>query len=99
MTLKLSVIGIALAGAVMLAACDGAAVSQTPQSGQSERGDRSERRAAFRAACGPDMQTYCPNVARDQRRACITANREKFSQACKTYMDQNPWRGRRDRQG
>ena len=96
MNLKLRVIGMALFGAAVLAACDGAAVSPSQQS---ERGERGERRAGFRAACGPDMQTYCPNVSRDQRRECIAANREKFSQVCKTYMQQNPWRGRRDRQG
>lgn len=94
MSLKLRAIGMALFGVAVLGACDGAAVSQ-PQ--QSERGG--ERRAAFRAACGADMQTYCPNVSREQRRACVAANREKFSQGCKTYMEQNPWRGRRDRQG
>ena len=82
------VIGVALLCAAVLAACD------APTTSQSQRG---ERRGEFRAACGADIQTHCPNAqSRQERRECIAANKEKFSEGCKTYMAQNPWRGRRD---
>lgn len=91
MTMKL--VAVALLGAVALAACDAPTTAQSQSDSQ-----RGERRAAFRAACGADLDTYCPNAeGRKARRACIAENREKFSEGCKTYMAQNPWRGRRDK--
>jgi len=44
-------------------------------------------RAAFMQACGQDMQTYCASAQnRDDRRACMKANHDKFSDSCKTFM-------------
>ena len=82
--MKNTYLALALLSAATLAACD----APGTHSG------RGERREAFRAACGADMETYCPNVQRGERRACIAENRDKFSEGCKTYMAQNPWRRR-----
>jgi hypothetical protein len=45
----------------------------------------------FRQACGADLQTYCSaSKTRDERHACVDANKDKFSDTCKTYMAQHP---------
>jgi hypothetical protein len=82
--MRMRFFGIALLGAVVLAGCDG-------QGGQ--------HRGEYRAACGADIQTYCPTAtSRDERRTCVDTNKEKFSEGCKTYMAAHPWHGR-DREG
>ena len=41
----------------------------------------------FMQACGQDMKTYCASAqSRDDRRACVRANRDKFSDSCKAFM-------------
>jgi hypothetical protein len=41
----------------------------------------------FMAACGADIQTYCSSAQnRDERRACVKANKDKFSDSCKSFM-------------
>jgi hypothetical protein len=43
--------------------------------------------AAFRAACGQDTQTYCATAqSREDRHACVQANKDKFSDTCKSFM-------------
>jgi hypothetical protein len=33
------------------------------------------------------MQTYCPSAqSREDRHACVEANKDKFSDSCKTFM-------------
>jgi hypothetical protein len=45
---------------------------------------RSLRRSA-RAACADDMARLCPNAAtQDDRRTCMTQNRDKVSDSCKS---------------
>ena len=42
---------------------------------------------AFMQACGNDMKTYCAAAqSRDDRRACVQANKDKFSDSCKSFM-------------
>lgn len=70
---------IALAGAVMFA-LGGAAFAQSapPPGGHS---------GEFRAACGQDMQTYCSTAQnREDRHSCVQANKDKFSDTCKSFM-------------
>lgn len=69
---------IALAGAVMFA-LSGAAIAQaSPQGGHS---------GEFRAACDQDMQTYCATAqSREDRHSCVQANKDKFSDTCKSFM-------------
>ena len=71
-----------LLGAVAVAAFAIAADEPTPP------GDsRGQHRGEFRAACGADLQTYCASSkTRDERRACIRANKDKFSETCKAFM-------------
>lgn len=57
---------------------------QTPAGGQavSHRGD------AFRSACAADLQTYCATAqSRDERHQCMTANHDKLSDTCRTFLD------------
>ncbi|MGB8364020.1 MAG: hypothetical protein ACLQUZ_16135 [Rhizomicrobium sp.] len=52
-----------------------------------EHGQHQDWHAAFTQACGADMQTYCSAAqSRDDRRACMQANKDKFSDACKGFM-------------
>jgi hypothetical protein len=77
------------AGAVMfgLAACGVALAADdtpAPASGDHHTG-------GFRQACGADLQTYCSSSkTHEERHACIEANKDKFSDTCKTYMAQHP---------
>jgi hypothetical protein len=42
---------------------------------------------AFKAACGADIQTYCASAqTKDDRHACVKANKDKFSDSCKAFM-------------
>lgn len=48
-------------------------------------------RGAFMQACGQDVQNFCGSArGRDQRRACLMANRDKFSDSCKAFMASHP---------
>lgn len=49
-------------------------------------GGGGERFARIREACGGDLATHCPGVAREQMRACMEVNRTKFSAACQAVM-------------
>lgn len=43
--------------------------------------------SGFREACGTDLQTYCAtSKTRDERRACVKENKDKFSEGCKSFM-------------
>ncbi|HTW33694.1 MAG TPA: hypothetical protein VMD53_03675 [Rhizomicrobium sp.] len=45
----------------------------------------------FMDACGGDMQTYCGSAqSRQDRRACMVANKDKFSANCKSFMANHP---------
>ena len=79
-----------LASALIVAAMgfSGAAfAADTPASGDTGGGGHS----GFREACGADLQTYCPNAtSRDERRACVQQNKDKFSDGCKAFMAAHP---------
>jgi hypothetical protein len=63
-----------------------AAFAQTPapQQGGGMRGQ-------FMQACGADMQNFCASAqSRDDRRACVMANKDKFSDSCKSFMTAHP---------
>jgi hypothetical protein len=78
--MRLSIFACSLA---LLAGTSAFAQDQSPPQGPSQGGGR----AAFMQACGSDMQTYCASAQnRDDRRACIQANKDKFSDACKTFI-------------
>jgi hypothetical protein len=73
------------------ATCASAAVfAQTPapqQGGMSGGGMRGQ----FMQACGTDMQNFCASAqSRDDRRACVMANHDKFSDSCKSFMAAHP---------
>lgn len=45
----------------------------------------------FMEACGADMKNFCGSAQnRDERRACMTANKDKFSAGCKSFMASHP---------
>lgn len=72
---------LALAGAIMFA-FGGAAFAQD-QSAPPPGGHG----GAFHAACGQDIQTYCSTAqSREDRHACVQANKDKFSDTCKSFM-------------
>ena len=83
-------VGFALLRATAFAADP--APATPPASGDQHRGE-------FRQACGADLQTYCAaSKTRDERHACIEANKDKFSDTCKAFMAAHP-RGQGNGQG
>jgi hypothetical protein len=51
---------------------------------------------AFRQACGADMQALCSTAqTREDRRACMRANKDKLSDGCKSFLASRMehWRG------
>ncbi len=58
------------------------AVAQNQNQPQGEAGHD-----AFRQACSADIQKYCSAAqSREDRHACIKANTDKFSDACKSFL-------------
>lgn len=48
-------------------------------------------RGGFMQACGDDVKTYCSSAqSRDERRSCVMANKDKFSDSCKSFMSSHP---------
>ena len=42
---------------------------------------------AFRQACGADLQSLCAGAqTREDRRACMMANKDKLSDGCKSFL-------------
>ena len=76
-------IAVGIAGYGMAFAAD----TPAPTSGGGGDGHHS----GFREACGADLQTYCASSkTHDERRACVEANKEKFSAGCKSFMASHP---------
>lgn len=47
--------------------------------------------SGFREACGADIKQYCDaSKTREERHACVVANKDKFSQGCKDFMAAHP---------
>lgn len=54
---------------------------------QDQPGQHHGGHGAFMQACGNDMQTYCASAqSRDDRHSCMEANKDKFSDTCKSFM-------------
>ena len=70
---------LALAGSGLASAAD----SMSPPAGGGHMN-------GFRQACGADLQTYCYAAqSREERHACVEANKDKFSDGCKSFMAQH----------
>ena len=75
-------IAVGLAGYGMAFAAD----TPAPTSGGGDG-----HHSGFREACGADLQTYCASSkSHDERRACVDANKDKFSAGCKSFMAAHP---------
>ena len=67
------------------------AQNQAPMQQQGGGMPGSAMHSQFMDACGGDMQTYCASAqSRDDRRACVMANKDKFSANCKSFMAAHP---------
>jgi hypothetical protein len=70
---------------VTMLAASGAAFAQNQ--GGTMQGPNGGHHGEFMAACGQDMQTFCASAqTRDDRHACVQANKAKFSQGCQTFL-------------
>ena len=79
-TLSACVIALGIAGSGFALADDDAAAPAG-----------SDHMSGFRQACGTDLQTYCSAAkSHEERHACVEANKDKFSDGCKTYMAAHP---------
>lgn len=88
--LSLSIV-LALAGSGAAFAQDQSSGGQMQggqmQGGQMQGQGQGGHHGEFMAACGADMQQYCASAqSRDDRRACVQANKDKFSQGCQTFL-------------
>ena len=58
--------------------------SAAPQQGGNGHG-------MFMQACGADIKNFCGSAqSRDDRRTCVEANKDKFSDSCKSFMASHP---------
>ena len=47
--------------------------------------------SGFKEACGADLDKFCSAAKlRDERHTCIDANKDKFSDSCRTFMAAHP---------
>ena len=47
--------------------------------------------SGWREACGADIKQYCGTATtREERHACVQANKDKFSDGCKAFMAAHP---------
>lgn len=78
--------------AIAFAAASTMAFAQDQAPAQQQGGGmQGTMRSQFMDACGSDVQTYCASAqTRQDRRACVMANKDKFSQSCKTFMASHP---------
>jgi hypothetical protein len=69
---------IAVSIVVLTLSASGAAFAQQPSP---------EAMAAVRVACASDFAKLCPDAkTRDDRRQCMMANHDKFTDACKAAL-------------
>jgi hypothetical protein len=84
-----------IAGVLALTFAAGVAFAQPPAGGG---GGGSGRGAALRAACGMDIQKFCPNLQPGpDMRACVRKNYASLSDGCRAQLDQ--MRSQRQQQG
>ncbi len=48
--------------------------------------DARARLEKFRQVCGPDLQTHCPGIPREELRQCIETNKAKFTAPCQAAV-------------
>ncbi|MFM2423445.1 MAG: hypothetical protein RL291_1975 [Pseudomonadota bacterium] len=68
----------------------GTVTSSAPQAapkGAPGGGGGGGRFQRIREACGPDIATHCASAGREGMRACLEANKAKFSPGCQTAID------------
>ncbi|MBI1212069.1 MAG: hypothetical protein GC190_11445 [Alphaproteobacteria bacterium] len=81
---------LALPFLMMIGLSGAAFAADTPATG-SDTADTHGGRHGFREACSADIQTYCStSKSRDERHACVQANKDKFSGGCKAFMAAHP---------
>ena len=62
-----------------------------PAMAQDQAPPQNPNRAAFMQACGADFKSFCSSAqTREDRRACVIANKDKFSDTCKSFMAAHP---------
>lgn len=75
-------------------------LSAAPALAQDQTPPPQDHHGAFMDACGQDVKTYCGSAQnRDDRRACMKANHDKFSDACKSFMASHHMHGHGQMQG
>jgi hypothetical protein len=83
-----------IAAALALTLAASAAFAQPPAGG----GDAGGRGQAMKAACGADVQKFCPSQQPGpDLRACVRKNFASLSDSCKSFIEQ--MRARRQQQG
>lgn len=89
--LKASIAGAPLFGVLALTLAASVAFAQPPAGG----GGRGQ---AMKAACGADVQKFCPNLQPGpDMRQCVRKNFASLSDGCKSFIEQR--RARRQEQG
>ena len=80
-----------IAGALALSLAASATFAQPPADGGGHRGE------AMKAACGADVQKFCPNLQPGpDMRECVRKNFASLSDGCKSFIEQ--MRARRQQQ-
>jgi hypothetical protein len=78
-----------IAGVLALTFAAGVAFAQPPAAGGGGGGGGGGRGAALRAACGADIQKFCPNLQPGpDLRACVRKNYASLSDGCRAQLDQ-----------
>ena len=87
-----------IAGVLALTFAAGVAFAQPPAGGGGGGSGGGGRGAALRAACGADIQKFCPNLQPGpDMRACVRKNYASLSDGCRAQLDQ--MRSQRQQQG
>ncbi len=90
---KASIAGAPLVGVLALTLAASAAFAQPPAGGAG--GGRGQ---AMKAACGADVQKFCPSLQPGpDLKQCVRKNFASLSDGCKTFIEQ--MRARRQQQG
>jgi len=87
-----------IAGALALALAASAAFAQPPAGGGGGGGGGGGHGQAMKAACGADVQKFCPNLQPGpDMRQCVRKNFASLSDGCKSFIEQ--MRARHQQQG
>jgi hypothetical protein len=84
--MKYRSINMALVGAASLVVCtmllQGANAQSAPSTAPAGEGP------TLRVACGQDMQSLCPGLAKKEARQCLRAHRAQLSAACSAFFQE-----------